>query len=61
MPSFRRNKENADQEETTTSDEQQQRERSGTGSEASIPEIVVGGDNEKVGGEKDLEKGPERV
>jgi hypothetical protein len=60
MPSIRKNKKEAEKTEVTESDEQQQRERSGTGSDASIPEIVVGGDNEKTG-ERDLEKASQRV
>jgi len=58
LPSFRRNKKTDENDETATANEQQQRDRSGTGSEASIPEIVVG--DEKTG-ERDLEKGSERV
>jgi hypothetical protein len=57
---LRKKKNEKDAEETVADEESQGRERSGTGSDASIPEIVVGGENEKSA-VKDLEKGSERV
>jgi len=56
MPTLRKKKSEKDVVAAEESEEQQRRERSGTGSDASIPEIVVGGENEKSG-VKDVEKG----
>lgn len=61
MPSFKKNKKGEkDADALATTETQQQRERSDTGSDASIPEIVVGTANEKTT-DRDLEKGSERV
>lgn len=57
VPSFRKKKVE-EKDETSQEGSQQQRERSGTDSDISVPEIVVGGENEK---ERDIEQGPNRV